>query len=84
MTLHDIVNQLNKRGVKLEAIYGQKYLYEVSKSRNTKPGFVKIAVTDEMADEIMRKGGIPLFIVLPLKEVEEILEEAEAKGGESE
>jgi len=45
---------------------------------------VKIAVTDEMADEIMCKGGIPLFMVLPLKEVEEILEEAEAKGGESE
>ncbi len=82
LSIHGLINELNKNNVEIPAFFGNKNIMEISKSTKRKPAFIKISINDEMAEQFLcfPMKAIALFIALPQKEFEEIISNYKNKG----
>lgn len=83
MLISELVNKIGEKGIELECMFGRRYMWEVSMRSKKKPAYVKIAITDEMAEKLLRHDDIPLFLLLPFDITDTILKEDAKARGES-
>lgn len=81
MTYHELMCRLKEKGIEVEGMFGNKYVLELSKATKKKPGYVKIAIPDDLVPRIFTQNVVPLLLFLPAEETKEILKEVNAEHG---
>lgn len=83
LTIVDLLNKLEEKGTKISGYFGVKGLMEISTRTKRRSGFVKIAINDNHAKQLLnpkKEGDTTLcLLILPWDKVKEVFDEERAK-----
>jgi hypothetical protein len=60
-----LIQQIDKNGDDIPAVFGNQHLMEIAIANKKRPGFIKVAVSDDMAEMMMRNEGVLLLGTIP-------------------
>ena len=75
ISLLELIQRSVKDGVKVQHTIGNQGLWEVGARNEKKPPFIKIAVTDKMAEMMLEESGVMVMMIFPKDYIMELDQE---------